>query len=191
MTIIKNKQNFTMIFFSSILIFLSLLFFNMEVKAESNIVTTSETPPITYFIEAPENATEKEKQELIERQTEYGPQTRAKQVTPVATFSVVRSGKSQKCELYFKGVGTMSFNTLYIAKVSVGNTSMLKPKTFKTFNKVMRSFSAGSTRYIKLGELNIPTNEKKVIVAPSGVEVNTLSKGWIKLYSKSGAVTIN
>lgn len=183
----KNKKSISFLCLSIILT--TILLIPLSAKGES--FDQSDINYGNIYIEAPENATEQEKIDLIEKVIDSSQKTRAGKKEIVASFAVVRSGKTKKCELYFNGKGGYSFNELKISEVAVGNTSFLKPKTYGSFKNVRKKFEAGKTRTVSIGRMNVPTGEKKVLIASKGIKAYALSKGWITLYHKSGTIKVN
>lgn len=152
----KNKKSISFLCLSIILT--TILLIPLSAKGES--FDQSDINYGNIYIEAPENATEQEKIDLIEKVIDSSQKNRAGKKEIVASFAVIRSGKTKKCELYFNGKGGSAFNKLKISEVAVGNTSFLKPKTYGNFKKVNKEFPGSNKRTVKIGNLSVPTGEK-------------------------------
>ena len=94
--------------------------------------------------------------------------------------TLIRSGNTTKVELYLAYTGSLAnmvrFKSIVVESVTLGiNYKVFKP-TSGTYKNI--GFTAGTTAYIKIGNLDIPTNKERAIVRSNDLYVYTLEEGW-------------
>lgn len=101
-----------------------------------------------------------------------------------------RSGKTTTVNVYAKYVSTLySANTLKMSSLKIMTST--QKTTYKNFGPVYKTFPAGKSKYVYLGNAKIPKTVKKAYVRATGIKVYTLKKGWLSVSNATGIATIN
>ena len=102
---------------------------------------------------------------------------------------LVRSGNTTKVNVYIHY--TSPYYTANIVKMSsLKIMTSTQKTTYKSFGSVYKTFPAGKSRYIYLGNAKIPKSVKKAYVKGTGISVYTLKKGWLSVTNAAGLATI-
>lgn len=96
-----------------------------------------------------------------------------------------RSGSTTKVNVYAKYVSTIySANMLHISSLKI--LTKTQKTQYKSFGTIRKTFPAGTSRYIYLGNAKIPKTVKKAYVRGTGIRVYTLKKGWLSTTNATG-----
>ena len=102
---------------------------------------------------------------------------------------LARSGNTKKVLVYL--IYTSPYykaNAIKMSSLKIKTTT--KKTTYKSFGKFTKTFPAGTSRYIYLGNTSIGKTVKKAYVSGTGVYTYTLKKGWLSVSNIIGNATI-
>lgn len=105
---------------------------------------------------------------------------------------LIRSGNTTKVELYLTYSGSLA-NKLRFKSIVVESSILgINYKVFKPSSGIYKiiSFSATTLAYIKIGNIEIPTDKETAIVRSNGLYVYTLEDGWKSYTNINGVRTM-
>ena len=96
-------------------------------------------------------------------------------ITPV----FIRSGNTSTVQVYLAYYGADAANAIKFTTMKINNTSLLFPKTYKSFTGKVYDFGVVSNSYyLYLGNAIIPTSVTEVRVSDSGLMAYQVKYGW-------------
>lgn len=108
------------------------------------------------------------------------------------TVGIVRSGNTQKCEVYLNWGGPDIYGGWRFSSATVDNGSFLNPVVYGTIPKKSVYPPADSIGSVKLGDVQIPAGIKRVRVKLPDLAGYNVSKGiWITSNTFNFAALIN
>lgn len=146
--------------------------------------------------ELPDNITEEEKEDFVKNtlddiKNDCNQSGRASIGVAQGT-AIFRSGNSTSCELYISWTGTEMVSMFSFSNFKVKSTSLINPTIYSNIGgSTIVCESAATAGYVKVLDINIPTNVTTVKAVVTNPACFTLSEGWLYGMAINHSVTIH
>lgn len=205
-----KKLNLLGLVFVGLLTFFS---FTLSVSAEEVIVDQEQDYVTVPIITLEEDMTLEEMKSFLESQTsakqEYQPMSSllpkdVNSISPqntrfsVGSYSLIRqSPTSQRCMLWIRWEGTILFQDWRYQSITVKDSNLLFPKTYKTFGNppsytYIKNYSPGYLGTVYVGAVDIPTDKTSVSVKGTSLQAYSMqSARWLSMIQHSSHIKID